>query len=131
MCRLGGAARVRPWRCRPSGTPKATICVLTVKHQVSSASLPPAADSTGKRHLPACSTVYIDSTVVEEVLGSFTYVKVAMPQKINTLTQVKVMHLKDEYLHLNILKVPKVKGVLMQNGPFHIDVFFISLKYDY
>lgn len=36
MGRPGGAVRARLWRCRPSVTPKATTCVWTAKHQVSS-----------------------------------------------------------------------------------------------
>lgn len=42
-----GAVRARLWRFRPSVMPKATVCVLTVKHRVSSyqsAAVPAVAD---------------------------------------------------------------------------------------
>ena len=55
-------------------------------------------------------------TEMEEVLGCFTWVKVAILEHKNTqnLTQVKVQ----KHQNQNILKVPKVKVLIMRNGPF-------------
>ena len=66
---------------------------------------------------------------VEEVLRSGTWVKVEVPECRNTLLQYKsciqnVTQVKvEKYYHQNIVKVPTVKVVFVQIGPFQNNIY--------
>ncbi len=63
---------------------------------------------------------------MEDILRSFTSVKVVIPYHRNTLLQVKVLHSictkekVEKYQHRNTLKVLKVKVLIMQNNIYDI-----------
>ncbi len=51
--------------------------------------------------------------------------EVAVPHCVNTLLQVKVLHFKFKYKSISIkMFLPKVKALIMQNGPFHNSVYY-------